>query len=224
MKSIRKLNKKNIWNYELGYWWFSDISRFGKVVAHIELYKRIVNLPGTIAEFGIYKASSFIRWLSLREIFETTNTRKIIGFDNFGSFPKKNLLKVNSDINFIKKFEKDGGSGLSLLEVKSILKSKYFSNFELIKGDIRNTLPKYLNRNNSERFSMIHLDLDVYEPTNYTLKKLYDRLVKGGLIIIDDYNTVEGATIAIDEFVKKYPKLKIEKLTYNNTPSFIIKS
>ena len=89
MKNIRKLTSENYWDYELGYWWFSDISRFGKVLSHAELYKRIIDLPGTIAEFGVYKATSLIRWLSLREIFETAPTRRIIGFDAFGSFPTK---------------------------------------------------------------------------------------------------------------------------------------
>ena len=74
MKNIRKLSTKNYWDYELGYWWFG-ISRFGKVLSHAELYKKIIGLPGTIAEFGVYKATSLIRWLLLK-IFETTQTRR----------------------------------------------------------------------------------------------------------------------------------------------------
>ena len=61
-----------------------------------------------------------------------------------------------------------------------------------------------------ERFSLIHLDMDVYEPTAFVLKKLFDRLVVGGLIVIDDYNTVEGATIAVDEFIAQHPTLKLK--------------
>ena len=223
MKNIRKLSAKNYWDYELGYWWFSDISRFGKVLSHAELYKKIVDLPGTIAEFGIYKATSLIRWLSLREIYETSKTRKIVGFDNFGSFPKRGLNTVKSDLKFVKKFEKSGGDGLTLEETEAILKAKSFSNYQLISGDIRDTLPSFLKNNNAERFSLIHLDIDVYEPTAFVIKELYQRLVTGGLLIIDDYNTVEGATIAVDEFVSKHPNLKIEKLPYNNIPSFIKK-
>lgn len=224
MKKIRKLTSDNYWDYELGYWWFSDISRFGKVISHTELYKRIINLPGTIAEFGVYKASSLIRWLSLREIYETSSKRKVIGFDAFGSFPAVGLNKVKSDLNFIQEFEKGGGDGLSLEETHSLLKSKSFDNYELIDGDVRESLPEFLIKNDSERFSLIHLDMDVYEPTAFVLNQLYNRLVKGGLIIIDDYNTVEGATIATDEFITKYPNLKIEKLPYNNIPSFIKKN
>jgi hypothetical protein len=223
MKNIRKLSLDNYWDYELGYWWFGDISRFGKVISHTELYKRIIGLPGTVAEFGVYKANSLIRWLSLREILETPSTRRIIGFDAFGSFPTKGLSKVKSDINFIKEFEKNGGDGLSLEETHSILKNKLFNNYELIDGDVRRSLPDFLKKNNSERFSLIHLDMDVYEPTAFVLNQLYERLVDGGLIIIDDYNTVEGATIATNEFIAKYPYLKIEKLPYNNIPSFIKK-
>ncbi len=223
MKKIRKLTSDNYWDYELGYWWFSDISRFGKVISHTELYKRIIDLPGTIAEFGVYKANSLIRWLSLREIYETSSTRRIIGFDAFGSFPAEGLNKVKSDLNFIQEFEKGGGDGLSLEETHSLLKSKSFDNYELIDGDVRESLPEFLKKNDSERFCLIHLDMDVYEPTAFVLNQLYKRLVKGGLIIIDDYNTVEGATIAIDEFIIKYPNLKIEKLPYNNIPSFIRK-
>jgi len=223
MKNIRKLSSDNYWDYEFGYWWFGDVSRFGKVISHTELYKRIIHLPGTVAEFGVYKANSLIRWLSLREIFETVSARRIIGFDAFGSFPTKELSKVKSDSNFIQEFEKSGGDGLSLEETHSILKTKLFTNYELIDGDVRNSLPNFLKKNNSERFSLIHLDMDVYEPTVFVLNQLYERLVTGGLIIIDDYNTVEGATIALDEFIVKYPNLKIEKLHYNNIPSFIKK-
>ena len=106
---------------------------------------------------------------------------------------------------------------------EAILKAKSFSNYQLISGDIRDTLPSFLKNNNAERFSLIHLDIDVYEPTAFVIKELYQRLVTGGLLIIDDYNTVEGATIAVDEFVSKHPNLKIEKLPYNNIPSFIKK-
>ena len=124
MKNIRKLSPDNYWDYELGYWWFSDISRFGKVMSHAELYKKIIDLPGSIAEFGVYKATSLIRWLSLREIFETASTRKVFGFDAFGTFPTKDLTSVKSDLDFVKKFNESGGDGLSLEETDSLLKAK----------------------------------------------------------------------------------------------------
>ena len=44
--------------------------------------------------------------------------------------------------------------------------------------------------------------MDVYNSTKFVLNKLYDKVVKNGIIVIDDYNTVEGATKATDEFIK----------------------
>ena len=43
---------------------------------------------------------------------------------------------------------------------------------------------------------------------------------KNGIILIDDYSEIYGATKAIDDFLKK-KKLKVEKLSYYKRPSFI---
>ena len=65
--------------------------------------------------------------------------------------------------------------------------------------------------------------MDVYEPTKFVLDNLFSKIVKGGIILIDDYQTVYGATKAIKEFLKKNKKLKIQKLRFNSVPWFIIK-
>ena len=77
-------------------------------MTHAELYKSIIDLQGTIAEFGVYKANSLIRALYFREIYEKSSMRKIIGFDAFGTFPTKGLSNVRSDLNFIKNLKKWG--------------------------------------------------------------------------------------------------------------------
>ena len=65
--------------------------------------------------------------------------------------------------------------------------------------------------------------MDIYEPTKHTLHKLFKFIVKNGIILIDDYKHIRGATIAIDEFMKKNKKLKIQKISIKSRPSFIIK-
>ena len=72
------------WDYENGFYLTSHPNRIGKLVAHYELYKKIVHLPGEILEFGVFKGASFIRLLTFRELLESTYSRKIIGFDAFG--------------------------------------------------------------------------------------------------------------------------------------------
>ena len=64
--------------------------------------------------------------------------------------------------------------------------------------------------------------MDIYKPTKFILEKLVNKIVKGGIILIDDYNSVYGATKAVDEFLKKNRNLKIKKLTNYKTPFYIV--
>ena len=43
-----------------------------------------------------------------------------------------------------------------------------------------------------------------------------------GIILLDDYNDVPGATTAINEFIRDYPNFKLKKLSFANKPYFII--
>ena len=186
-------------------------SRLNKLLAHYELYKSIRDIPGHIFEFGVYKAASLVRFATFRDSLENDFSRKIVGFDAFEAFPT-NQLKVKDDLDFIEKFEVDGGHGLSE-KAKDILLSKDFKNFSLVKGNVFDTLPAYLENNPETRIALLHLDMDVKEPTDFVFDLLYERVVPGGLIVFDDYNAVAGETISVDEFVKKY-HLKLENYLF----------
>ena len=219
--NVRGLSKDAAWDYENGFYWFSPKTRINKMLAHYELYKSIVGIPGHIIELGVYKGASLVRFATYRDSLENDHSRKIVGFDAFGEFPTEGL-KIKDDLEFIEWFEGAGGYGLSDVEVASILASKGFDNFELVKGNVFDTLPDYLTKNPETRIALLHLDMDVKEPTDFALDQLYDRVVPGGLIVFDDYNAVAGETISVDEFAKKY-RLKIEKLPFYKVPSFVRK-
>ena len=88
----------------------------------------------------------------------------------------------------------------------------------MIKGNIEKTLDLFLKKNKKIKISFLHLDLDVYKPTLFALEKLYEKVSKGGIILLDDYGKVFGATKATKDFFKKRNiKLKIESqnLTVN---------
>tara|TARA_B110000977_G_scaffold164757_1_gene211499 strand:+ start:110 stop:787 length:678 start_codon:yes stop_codon:yes gene_type:complete len=218
---IRELNRSSLWDYENGFYWFSPKSRLNKMLAHYELYKTISSIPGHIFELGVYKGASLVRFATFRDTLENDFSRKIVGFDAFGEFPTSDL-KAQDDLSFIEKFEGAGGPGLSKEEVADVLSSKGFENFNLVKGNVFETLPKYLSDNPETKIALLHLDMDVKEPTDFALELLYDRLVPGGIIVFDDYNAVAGATISADKFVAEH-KLKLEKLPFYNVPTFVRK-
>lgn len=212
-------NISNSWDYENGFYLTSPVNRMGKQLAQYELYKKIVNIPGEVLEFGVYKGASIIRFATYRELLENTYSRKIIGFDIFGEFPKTD----NDDDNkFIQRFEEQGGNGISKEVLEDFIKHKNINNIELIKGNVFDTLDEFLEKNKQIKISLLHLDLDVYKPTKFILEKLYERMIPGGIIVFDDYGTVKGATDAIDEFLKEKNK-KIEKLSLCYIPSFVVK-
>ncbi len=219
MEKIFGFDIKNKWDYENGFYLTSDVSRMGKVFAHYELYKLILNLPGHVVECGVYKGASLIRWATLRAILENPYSRKIIGFDAFGKFPEQDRT---IDSEFAKQFEKQGGEGIPVEELKKSLNHKMLTNYELIKGDIAETLPAYIDKHPELKISLLHVDVDVYKPTLLILENLYERVIKGGLVVFDDYGTVVGATEAIDEFFKGTDVI-LKKPTMSHIPSYVIK-
>ncbi len=218
---IRNLCSGSVWDYENAFYWFGHPTRLNKILAHYDLYKSIANLPGDIFELGVYKATSLIRLAAFRNLLENDFSRKIVGFDTFGKFPTQKLtLKV--DLDFASDHQEQGGDGLSTIEVEKIMQQKGFQNIVLNKGNVFDTLPKYLNSYPETRIAFLHLDMDVKEPTTYALENLYNRVVPNGLIVFDDYNEVAGETEAVDEFLSKH-KLKIEKSNHNHNPSYVRK-
>jgi len=71
----------------------------------------------------------------------------------------------------------------------------------LVKGWFQETLPA--TRENIGPIALLRVDGDWYESTRCCLENLYDQMVVGGYIIVDDYGACYGAKKAIDEFVSR---------------------
>jgi len=207
------------WEYENGFYLTSHPKRLSKVLAQYELYKSIVNLPGNIVECGVLKGASLLRFCTFREMLESPYSRKIIGFDMFGTFPDQD---DPTDQVFVEKFEGAAGRGISLGELEKVLTHKGFINCELIKGDVTNTISEYLENHPELKIALLHVDVDVYRPTVVILEQLFERVVSGGLIVLDDYAIVAGETRSVDEFIAQN-SVRIEKLPISHVPSFVRK-
>jgi hypothetical protein len=76
----------------------------------------------------------------------------------------------------------------------------------LIKGFFEQTIPK--NMDKLKEITILRIDCDWYVAVKYVLQQLYSKVVKGGLIIIDDYHWNTGCKKAVDEFL---PNLKYQQ-------------
>jgi hypothetical protein len=221
MKEIMGFNLNKQFDYENGFHITCDNLRFGKLLAHYELYKMITDLPGDVIEIGVFKAVSFIRWLTYRNLLENENSRTVIGFDTFDLFPKTEYEK---DQFYRERFiEIAGERGISIDELNESLKYKRLTNYQLVKGNIIYTLPDHFEQNPHSKIALLHMDADVYEPSKIALEYIWPRMVKGGVIILDDYGVFPGETDAVDEFFKN-KEIEIKKLSISHAnPSYIIK-
>lgn len=221
-KTFLGFDTAKCWDYENGFYLTSHVTRLSKILAHYELYKEIVQLPGHIVECGVYKGSSLLRFASFREVLESPYSRKIIGFDAFGRFPVDK--EDANDSAFVQRFSTEGGEGISRSSLVEVLLHKKFENVELVEGDICSTVPQYVSDHPELKIALLHIDVDIYQPAQIILDQLFDHVVPRGLVVLDDYGTVAGETRAIDEFLARTKDQRIiEKLPIAHIPAYIRK-
>ena len=101
---------------------------------------------------------------------------------------------------------------------------KLDTNVELVKGDVCKTLPEYVKKHPELKISFLNIDVDVYEPIKAVLENLYNKVSKGGIIMLDDYaNVFPGANKAVDDFFKD-KNVEIKRFPYAVTPCYMIKN
>ena len=202
----KKLNQiKNNWEIENLFYEKVHPSRIQKLLNHYELLKKTTKIKGAIIECGVLKGNSLLRFAQFRDYLGLQKT--IYGFDAFGSFPRsykktKNAI-IKKEENFAKIYDKNIGKGNSKKFVKKLLDTKKIKNYLLIEGDVLTSIDKFLSKNKNLKISMLHLDMDVYHPTQHVLEKFYKFISKNAIVIIDDFKIHSGATLATNMFIKK---------------------
>lgn len=202
-------------------------------LAHYELFKLTTELPGHYLDFGVYFGNSFFYWHKLIEVLIPTAThKKVIGFDTFSGFPsladedggedasvQKQVGGLNSQ-SFLDEF-------LSLLDLHNDDAVIPARRGQIVVGDIGETLPEWLKENPESRFCLINIDVDIFEPTLNILESCWDRLVSGGVLILDEYATSKwpGETRAWDQFSKERGGLgPVKRFPWANAPGgYVVK-
>ena len=89
----------------------------------------------------------------------------------------------------------------------------------LIEGWVQKSM---INSHPQGKIAILRLDMDVYDPTIFVLRMLYDRVSTGGVIIIDDW-ALEGVRVAVQEFCKEKGIVPHLKTIENSTPVYWVK-
>lgn len=161
-------------------------------ICRYELYKQIETIPGDIIELGVCGGKGLFSFAQSVFINEPQyQWRNIIGFDTFEGFvdvAEEDKTNINPELK--KKGAYNENSYDELIKLKKIHEDFRFMNsrdqIELVKGDIRKTIPEYLKKNPGLIISLLYCDVDLYDPTKEAIKLLYDRIPKGGIIVFDE--------------------------------------
>ncbi len=172
--------KQHKYNYDL---------RLAEVRLVIEEIKKR-DLEGDIAELGVYQGDLAVQ---LNSQFPD---RTLHLFDTFNGFDLRDMEVEEEQNPGIKQFQ--DFSGTSLEEVRARL--PHPDRVLFYPGFFPDTLPNY-----ELDFALVSLDVDLYQPTYEGLSYFYPRMVKGGVIIIDDYNSMqyEGVKQAVDSYCEE---------------------
>jgi O-methyltransferase len=140
---------------------------------HIEPFLRSVldsGIQGDIAEFGVWHGTTFMPMAELARI----NNRTIHAVDSFAGMAQET---ARDDGRYLKGSLNVGGSAV-FREL-----TKPFKNVQIHQGYI----PEILSELDSIRFAFVHLDVDQYQPTLDSLRFLWPRMNKGGVLICHDW-------------------------------------
>lgn len=172
-----------------------------------EISMKCIDIDGDIAEVGVWRGSIGIVF---GEIFRNKN---IYLFDTFDGIPYSNEFDNVHRPGDFGKNDRDPLYYSSFDEVKDTL--SIYNNIKIYKG----IFPLETAHNiSNKKFSLVHLDVDVYQSYYDSLNFFYPKMNNDGLILFDDYNipSCEGATRAVNEFCNNnnIEILKFNKLYY----------
>lgn len=90
----------------------------------------------------------------------------------------------------------------------------------IIQGWFEDTFP--LHADSIDKIAVLHVDCDWYESVKLSLETFYDKVVSGGMVIIDDYGHWDGAKKAVDEFLQSR-NLDVDLIRVDNTGHYFKK-
>lgn len=211
----------------------------------VTLYQQVAyceehNIPGDFVECGVWKGGA-TGMMALANLRKATQRRHLHLFDAFqeicepdaavdgeralrevreftgrGGHDKGTLQPLTGFYDFL------GGPGTldenrQLLE-KTIGYPAEFLHYHV--GWFQETLPAVHEKIGP--IAILRLDGDWYASTKVCLEYLFDKVVKGGMVIIDDYGTYEGCRKAVDEFMT-HRGIKAYLIPVDNDCRFLIK-
>ncbi len=200
---------------------YLDQREFRYILWLDRIYQKIATVPGHIIELGVARGRNSIIFGNLIQLSGDDAIRNYYGFDTFEGYSRDDFLESpylsksdwkNTSESFVKQRIHDAGLG----EI-----------CHLVKGDLKETIPEFLNTNsryfvkNHLRIALLYVDCNAYLPAITGMELFKDYMSPGGVICIDE-KTQGGETRALVEYCKKYNLPFTKDASPFSVPAFTI--
>lgn len=195
-----------------------------QLVYMLHMYNRIAGLDGDVVECGLGNGNTLVMLMFLA----SRETRKptVWGFDSFEGWPEPTATDLRSARNPKKGEWVRSEEGVRELIRQSQIKDELVQvPLVITKGFLGASLPA----TPIERIKFLHLDVDLEIGYRDGLKYLWDKIIPGGMLLLDEYQEIineppyngaekwPGCTLAVDEFFRdrrEKPTLHVETGKY----------
>lgn len=157
-------------------------------------------IEGALAELGTYRGD--FAW----QLNERFPERRLYLFDTFDGFDERDI-RVEREVSSSRAAAHD----FSNTRARDVLaRMPYEDQVVIRKGFFPETAQGL-----EERFALVSIDVDLYAPTLAGLEYFYPRLVRGGAILLHDYNSLQfdGVRKAVEEYERRHGMLPLIPLS-----------
>jgi len=152
-------------------------------------------IPGDFIETGVWRGGACILMRAVLAAHGVTDRRVWVA-DSFAGLPAPDAAR----------YPKDAANQLHVFSQLAVSADRVRENFRryrllddqvaFLEGWFRDTLASAP----IERLAILRMDGDLYESTLDALTALYDKVVPGGIVIVDDYGILESCRSAVEDF------------------------
>ena len=183
-------------------------------------YLSAAQIPGDFVECGVWRGGSMMcTALTLLQAGDTS--RRLCLYDTFAGMVSPDAIDIDfsgrsaaDQLSAERRTEDSHIWSYAPLEaVRQNMASTGYPEdlFNYVCGPVEQTIPAVLPKS----IALLRLDTDWYSSTRHELNYLFPQLVKGGVLIIDDYGYWQAARRAVDEyFAVSNTKVLLNRIDY----------
>lgn len=163
------------------------------------------NIDGDYVECGVWRGGSTMA-AALRFMERANTNRRLYLYDTFEGMPAPSKYDFSKRSGHAQnKFDKtklsENSSNWCYTALDDVKRNISLTSYPpkkviYVKGKVEETIPAQM----PEKIAILRLDTDWYASTKHEMENLFPLLVKGGVLIIDDYGHWEGCRKAVNEY------------------------